>query len=511
MSNTPRQTRLHELRRAAAMPGDAAARLCDLANALLAEGELDEAIGCYAQAIALRPEMPEAHNNMGVALRRAGKIDEAIAAFGRALDIHLDYADAHNNLGNALCAREDWNAACACFSQAIRLRPDFADAHGNLGNALLGRGLIEPAIACYRRALAIKPDAHGVHNNLSNALCAKGDMAGAMAACRRSLELRPDFAEARLSLSILLLLQGDLENGWREYEWRWKSQEHRTAAAKFPRPMWNGEALGGRRILLHSEQALGDTLQFIRYARLVAQRGGKVIAAVQKELVKLIRSADGVETAVDRNDALPDFDVHCPLLSLPRVFGTTLQDVPADVPYLHADKEKWAARMPADGRMKVGLAWAGGKHPPGRSIELKELAALLENPRIWLCSLQKGDAARQLAGARMPMADWTDELHDFSDTAALVSNLDLVISVDTAVAHLAGGLGKRTWVLLKFVPDWRWMLGGDRSPWYPNMRLFRQARDGDWSRPIRQLAEALHERFAGTATGGAASPGGQAG
>jgi Flp pilus assembly protein TadD len=491
MADSGRQTKLDELRKAASAEGASAQQLFDLANALLAEGLNDEAIGCYRQAAVLRPDFAEAYNNLGVALRRQGKVDDAVVEFGRALSIKLDYADAHNNLGIVLCDRKDWNAAAACFQQAIRLRSDFADAHGNLGNALLGMGQINAAIASFRVALAIKPDAFGIYNNLSNALCAKGDISGALTACRRSLVLNPEFPEAHLSLALLLLLQGEYKSGWREYEWRWKSKEHKTAAPNFPQPQWGGEELNGRTILLHSEQALGDTLQFVRYAPLVAERGGKVVVACQKELVSLIQNAVGVDKAVDRSRELPPFDVHCPLMSLPRVFQTTTKNIPANGAYLRASGEKWRSRVPTDGRRKVGLVWAGGSHPPGRSIELEALARLGDIPNLWLCSLQKGEAASQIGGSPLNITDWTDELHDFSDTAGLISNLDLVLTVDTAMAHLAGGLDKQACILLKFVPDWRWLLSGEKSPWYPQARLFRQPALGEWQTPIAHVVEFL--------------------
>jgi tetratricopeptide (TPR) repeat protein len=472
--------------------GDDAQCLFELANALLANGELAEAIGCYRQAVALRPEFAEAHNNMGVALRRTGAVDEAIASFGRALNLRLDFADAHNNLGIALCDKRDWNGAIACFHRAVSLRPDFADGHGNLGNALLGRGDVDAAVAGLSRAVALKPDSHGMHNNLANALCARGDIDAAMRHCRRSLALKGDYAEAHLSLALLLLLQGDFEHGWPEYEWRWKSKEHRTPAAKFSQPRWQGEDLGGRTILLHSEQALGDTLQMARYVPIVAERGGRVILACQGELVNLMRGLGGAEAVVDRSGTLPAFDVHCPLLSLPGILKT----MPTSVPYLRAPAaavEKWRGRLAGEKRKKVGLVWAGRPdHPQDRqrSIRLEQLADLAA-ANVCLLSLQKGPAARQSRPPAMRLIDWTDELTDWTDTAGLVDQLDLVISVDTAVAHLAGAMGKPVWVLVQFAPDWRWMLHRADSPWYPTMRLLRQRALNDWKAPLRQTAQDL--------------------
>jgi tetratricopeptide (TPR) repeat protein len=485
-----------QLRTAAAQHADRPECLFDLANALLAAGEAAEAIGCYRQAIALRPDFAEAHNNMGVALRRTGAIDEAIAAFGKALSSHLNYADAHNNLGIALCDKRDWNAAAACFHRAISLRPDFADAYGNLGNAQLARGEVDRAIACLRRAVQLRPDSFGMRNNLANALTEKGEFAAALAECRRSLAQKPDYAEAHLSLSLMLLLQGDWEKGWPEYEWRWFSKEHHTPAPKFSQPRWQGEQLGGRVILLHSEQALGDTLQMARYVPLVAARGGKVILACQPELMPLMHELNGATAIVDRTGALPAFDVHCPLLSLPGVFKTTPQNVPAEVPYIRAAPEKiekWRKRLEGEPRKKVGLVWAGRadhSRDRQRSIRLEQFADLA-GAGVCLISLQKGPAARQAHPPKMRLLDWTDELVDWADTAGLVENLDLVISVDTAVAHLAGAMGKPVWVLVQFAPDWRWMLNRTDSPWYPTMRLLRQKSLDDWRSPISQAAEGL--------------------
>jgi tetratricopeptide (TPR) repeat protein len=496
MNAAAQTAHLARLRTAAALHANQPQCLFDLANALLAAGELAEAIGCYRQAVALRPDFAEAFNNLGVALRRSGAIDEAITAFGKALEAHLDYADAHNNLGIALCDKRDWNAAVACFRRAVTLRPDFADACGNLGNAQLGRGDVDSAIACLRRAVQLRPDSFGMHNNLANALLENGDFTAAMAECRQSLALKPDYAEAHLSLSLMLLLQGDWEHGWPEYEWRWLSKEHRSPTANFSQPRWQGEELGGRHILLHSEQALGDTLQMARYVPLVAARGGKVILACQPELAQLMRGIQDVDAVYHRRAALPNFDLHCPLLSLPGVFKTTPQTVPANVPYIRAAPElveKWRKRLEAESGKKVGLVWAGRpdhSRDRQRSIRLEQLADLAMGG-VCLISLQKGEAAWHARPPKMRLIDYTDELVDWSETAALVANLDLVITVDTAVAHLAGAMGKPVWVLMQFVPDWRWMLNRADSPWYPTMRLLRQKALADWRSPITHAAEAL--------------------
>jgi tetratricopeptide (TPR) repeat protein len=330
------------------------------------------------------------------------------------------------------------------------------------------------------------------HVDLANVLQAKGQLDAAMAECRQAIALSPNLAAAHMALGILHLQRGELPAGWAEYEWRWHLTGEKMYRIDFPQPYWFGAALEGKRILLHAEQGLGDTLQFVRYAPLVAERGGRVILAVQPELMELMRSVKGVEQVVARLGPLPEFDTHCPLLSLPRLFQTTLETIPTGAPYLSADEKRradWQARLPGDQRKKIGLVWAGKDWPnPNRSISPEELSALTSAPDAWWCSLQKQDAG---GPPGLELTDWTGELQDFSDTAALIANLDLVITIDSATAHLAGALGKPVWVLLPFMADWRWMQDRSDSPWYPTARLFRQSRAGDWTGAIGHVIEAL--------------------
>jgi hypothetical protein len=266
-------------------------------------------------------------------------------------------------------------------------------------------------------------------------------------------------------------------------------------------PRWDGGDLNGRTVLVHNEQGFGDTIQFIRYLPEVCRRGGKIILACQRELFSLLKGFPGIDHCIANDEPTPpgsvDHQVCCPLLSLPGLLGTTAENIPADIPYLKADAEKarqWRQRLAGEERRKIGLAWAGRPNHPNdhnRSLNFSALAPLAEIPDARLINLQLGPAAGQAAESLLKLTDWTDELKDFSDTAGLIENLDLVITADTAIAHLAGAMGKRVWVLLPFIPDWRWMLKRTDSPWYPTMRLFRQRRIGDWATPIAQVAEAL--------------------
>jgi hypothetical protein len=294
------------------------------------------------------------------------------------------------------------------------------------------------------------------------------------------------------------LLAGNFERGWREYEWRWKLKDHRGHI--FSSAAWDGSDVSGRTVLLHAEQGFGDAIQFIRYAPLVAGRGARVVVQCPEELASLIGRVEGVEKVVADGGQLPDFDLQCPLLSLPRVFGTTLENIPVEIPYCTADallSRKWKDRLQhEDSRFKIGLVWAGrtkAKRERGRTCSLALFSALAGFDGVIFYSLQKGEGAEQAKNPpeNMELIDYTEEIHDFSDTAAFIGNLDLVISIDTAVSHLAGALGKPVWTLLPFAPDWRWMLNRDDSPWYPTMRLFRQPSPGDWEAVIKDIAGEL--------------------
>ncbi len=502
----------------------------NLGDLLLAARRLDESEVHLRQALRLNPRYAAAHNNLGALLRHQNRLAEAEASLHEALRLAPNYVEAHNNLGNVLKDRGRPADAEACYRHALQLRPDsvlahnnlgalltetgrageavatlgealrlnpkYPEAHNNLGNALREQGDVDGALASYRRALGLRPDYPEAHNNLGATLAQHEQFDEALACYGRALEPRPDYAQAHLNRALAWLLLGDYERGWPEYEWRLKARD----AVPLARPRWDGAPLQGKTILLHAEQGLGDTIQFARFAALVEQKGGTVVLACQKPLSRLLAGCAGYRL-VALDEALPPFDVHAPLLSLPAILGTTLATVPADVPYLRADPaltEHWRAELAALPGFKVGIAWQGNPGYPwdrARSIPLKEFAALAAVDSVRLVSLQKGPGTEQLGQIDFPVLDLGKRLDEangpFVDTAALIAALDLVVTSDSAVAHLAGALGARAWVVLPKVPDYRWLLGRGDCPWYPTVRLFRQERPGDWASVFRRVADEL--------------------
>jgi hypothetical protein len=352
--------------------------------------------------------------------------------------------------------------------------------------------------------LKIAPVLSAAHANLGNALLVLGRLDEASAAYDRALELEPDAPGLRKNRALLWLLQGKYREGWEEYEWRWKCEE--LPERDFGRPLWDGSPLDGKTIVLHCEQGIGDTLQFIRYARLVEQRVGRVVVSCPKVLTPLLARAAKIERTVD-DGQWPAFDVHAPLMSLPRIFGTTLETIPASTPYLEADwqlVEHWRQKLSSLSGFKVGIAWQGNPafcFDRSRSVSLSQFAPLADVPGVVLISLQKGFGSEQVASleGRFQVAELgpgLDQTGAFIDTAAVMRNLDLVITSDTAVPHLAGALGVKVWLATPFAPDWRWLLERDDSPWYPTMRLFRQHRRGDWHDVFKRIAEALKVEIA---------------
>lgn len=492
-------------RRALALYPDFAEALGNLGIVLAEQGDHAGAKACYRRALALQPGFAEAHYNLGNSLRARHQTAAAIDAYRTALAIEPNFPDALGNLGALLFDAGDLGAAAECYRRSLALRPANPQTHNNLGNVLVAQDRLPEAIDSYRRAIALDPAYVAAHVNLGNALQEKGDLAQAKRSYGEALALDAANAQAEWGLALIALLEGDFASGWARHEAR-----HRVPGFGPPRslaqPQWRGEPLDGATILLHAEQGLGDTVQFVRYVPLVAARGGRVVLEVPPELKTLLGAMPGAMTVVAEGEPLPPFQWHCPLMSLPLAFGTELASIPADIPYLAADPAKqaaWQARLPA-GSLKVGLAWAGRpqhKRDRWRSLALARLAPLGAVPGVAFVSLQKGPAA---AEARTPPAglaldDPTADLVDFADTAALVAALDLVIAVDTSVAHLAGALGKPVWVLLPEMPDWRWLLGRADSPWYPTARLFRQPSRGAWEPVVQVVADALRERVAATA------------
>lgn len=479
----------------------------NLAVALQVHGKLTEAMAHYQQALRLRPDFAEAYVNMAVAMQMQGKLDEAVATYERALRIKPDSAEAHFNLGSALQAQGKLTEAVGRYEQALRLKTDYAEAHNNLGNTLREMGQTREAVTRLERALRLTPGSAETHVNLAAALQEQGNLAEAAAHLDQAIRLRPDFADAHYNRSMLWLLQGDFERGWPEHEWRRQTKDHRKSPK--PEPQWDGSPLAGKSILLYVEQGLGDTIQFIRYAAVAKERGATVIVQCQPALRKVLMGCTGIDRLLAQGDALPRCDVYAPLLSMPDRCGTTLAAIPANVPYLVADSGRvaqWRERLADVSGFKVGVCWQGNpdyKHDRWRSVPLARFTPVAEVPGVRLVCLQKGPGREQwdtLAG-QLPTADLPPQADDpaegWVDTAAMICALDLVITVDTAVAHLAGALNVPVWLALPFAPDWRWLLGREDSPWYPSIRLFRQTRPQDWADVFQRIKDALQARMTG--------------
>jgi tetratricopeptide (TPR) repeat protein len=464
-------------------------------------GQGDEAIACYHHALEIRPTYPLALNNLGLALQDAGKLDEAVAAHERAVAADPRYAHGHNNLGVALDKAGRHEAAIAHYRRAIEIRPDYADALSNIANALRADGKLDEAVAYHRRALAQQPDHPEVLNNLGHALRSRGDLDEARVCFEHALAVSPDFVSAHVNLGLTLMTGGDLPRGSAEYEWRWRGFRD-VRLPDFKAPFWDGAVLGDdKTLLLWPEQGFGDIIQFIRFAPLLRRFAGRLVLLCPAPLAPLMRNARGIDQVVAAGEPLPAFDAYVPLLSLVQRLGTSLDTIPADIPYLATDPARLAETAPLLGGtgFKVGLVWSGNpKHGNDRhrSLALSALAPLLEVPGTRFFSLQVGPRAEDIreAGFDDRITDLRPYLHDFADTAALVSQLDLVITIDTAAAHLAGALGRPTWVLLPSCPDWRWLLRRSDSPWYPSLRLFRQTAFGDWAPVIAEVAAELRRR-----------------
>ena len=495
-------------------------------------GHLDEAMICYDQALQLQPDFADARNNFGVALQAQGDLDEAIEQYRLALASNPTLLDAHLNLGTALCKLARFDEALACYREVLSLDPASAVAYFNAGNAHKAQGDHGAAIASFERAVALRANYAEAHVNLGSLIGKLGDYAGAEAHYRRAVALKPNpthlvclggslgaqgrldeeegfyrralaldpyYADAHQNLAWLLLKRGDYRQGWAEFALRWRKKDYDAIAVPGVAE-WRGEPLAGCRLLLVGEQGFGDHFQFLRFASVLAQRGATVDLCVREPLLPLVGRIAGVHRAFSGK---PDgeYDFWVPMMSVPSCIGMELSGTPADVPYLFADKAKvkaWRKRLGATDRSKrkVGLVWAGSPtfgNDRYRSMTLTDLRVLSEVDHVAWYALQKGPAHTQLADAPPAFRahDFTAELTSFEDTAALIMNLDLVIAVDTGVAHLAGALGKPVWLMLPANSDWRWLETRSDSPWYPGMRLFRQAMLGDWAPVVKDMTEAL--------------------
>jgi tetratricopeptide (TPR) repeat protein len=457
-----------------------------------------EALESFDKALALKPGDADALLHRGNALLALGRAQDALAAFDQVLASIPRHAQARLNRGLALAALGRHQEAVADFEAALALSPANPAAHYNYGISLSSLGRYAEAVAAYDRTLSIAPDHVKAWNNRGLALQALNRFDDALTSYCKALELQKDYADAHFNQALALLTIGDFRRGFAEYEWRWR----RTGmpAHGRGRPLWLGEyPLGGRTILLHAEQGLGDTIQFARYVPLLARTGAKVVLEVQPQLQALLGQIEGVCAVAARGEPLPSFDVHCPLGSLPLVLKTEPATIPAEVPYLRADDAriaKWRPRLEALGRPRIAVAWSGNvqhMNDRNRSIPLSALAPLWSVGSVRFLAVQRdlrsGDA--ELLAAEPRVTHVGAELEDFADTAAVLALVDLVITVDTSVAHLAGAIGRPVWILVPFSPDWRWTLSGETSGWYPTARLFRQPSLGDWDSVLERLYSEL--------------------
>ncbi len=518
--------------------GNVAQELYSRGNVLLDNGKLDDAVATFHSALGINPDFVEAHYNRGVALQELGRSEDAAASYRQALKIRPDYAEAHFNLGNILKSLGQLDGAIDSFQHALQIKPDYAEAHYNLGNTLQGIGQLDNAVASYLRALEIKPDCAEAHSNLGNAKLHLGQLESAVesyrsalqinpnlaethlnmgnalkglgqfdsaeASFRHALEIKPNFAEAHWNLASLLLSQGRYAEAWPEFEARYDPSYlgRRSFPPILPFPQWRGESLTGKSIVIWPEQGFGDKIQFARYFPLLKMRGVTRLTLVcTPPLIALFENIAGVDAVILFSDAasLPFHDYWAFSMSLPLLFSTTVETIPTMLPYLSAPSDRlkrWRNRLPTSG-LKVGLVWKGSALPnPHRSLPgLSTLAPLWSVPGVTFVSLQKGLGEEEAATPPVgqPILDLGPDIMDFADSAAIVAQLDLVICIDTVIAHLTGALNKPCWVILPAIGvDWRWFHERTDSPWYPVvMRLFRQTKAGDWAAPINDAAQAL--------------------
>ena len=472
---------------------------------LKAQQQGAEAMIQFLRAIECKPTFAAAHYNLGILLQQADRLDEAARAYEEAVRLQPDLALAHNNLGNVYKIQGKRSEAIVCFKNALRIYPEHGEAYNNLGSVLQEQGNVVESLECYRQALRFKPDCAEAHNNLGSALQAQGELSQPLACYDESLRLRPDFPEAHYNRALALLSQERFVEGWAEFAWRLKCEKYPARA--FDQPLWDGAPFPHRTLLVHAEQGFGDTLHFVRYLQEVQPRGGRVILEAQPALVPLLKCS-GFEDVVPAGADLPPFDLYASLFHLPGLFQTTLDNMPSTVPYLAADPQRvalWKEKLAPREGFKIGINWQGNPsygYDHLRSIALREFAPLARVEGVRWFSLQKKFGTEQLADVadRMTIRDLGPELDEgsgaFMDTAAVMQNLDLIITSDTATAHLAGALGVPVWVALSRVPEWRWFLQREDSPWYPTMRLFRQTRFDDWPEVFARMVAELPKLIA---------------
>ena len=491
------ETAAASYQRAVAFDPDDAETHALLGTTLGRLGKLDEAGLSFARALELKPSDAGTQYNVGFVLEKQGRYDQALAAYEQALKLNPASAEILNSLSMVLFALSRMEDALAAAERAVTIKPGYADAWNNRGTALLQLHRPVEALACYERTLSLSPSHTAGLMNRGNTLVRLKRRDQALPDYARAQALQPDLGDAHWGEALCRLYGGDFAMGWQKYEWRWQIRPYTVRT--FASPLWLGaEDIAGKTILLYGEQGYGDALQFCRYVPLVAARGAKVVVEVPEVLKPLVSSIVGASAVYAQGDVLPDTDFHCPLLSLPLALGTTIDSIPAQVPYLAAPAEasaRWRERLHDTPRPRIGLCWRAGERHQGemhRSISPAALAPLLDCG-VTIVSLQKDmrPEDQEWLAAHPAILDFNTDLTDFADTAALAGELDLVITVDTSVAHLAGALGLRVWILLSYIGDWRWMHDRDDSPWYPTARLYRQTEINDWTGVIARVAADL--------------------
>lgn len=461
------------------------------------QGRFADAVLALSKATVLLPNVPMVHRYLGLSQRRSGDRVQAEASFRRALQLKPDYHEVLVSLGILLISLHRLDEAEGVLRESLRLKPNAPESHTNLGTVHRKRGETDQAIACHLEALRLDPHHVDVLHNLGSTYADLGKNEESLAYYERAIAIRPDFADARLSRASRWLALGDWEQGWKEYEWRWRSSE--LTPRPFLEPQWQGEDLHGKTILLHCEQGLGDAIQFVRYVPLVKEKGARVILECYPPLLPLFRQVT-VDALVTHGDTLPDFDYHVPLMSLPGVFHTTIETVPQVIPYLQADAmlvQSWHSRLATYQGFRIGVVWKGNPRNSldrDRSFTLRCFEAIAQLPNVTLIPLQLGAEEEMRAeSARVPLAtlpaDFDRSSGPFMDTAAVLANVDLFITADTSLVHLAGAMGVRTWMPVALVSDWRWLLDRSDSPWYPSLQLFRQTQRGEWG-PVFQRMQA---------------------
>ncbi|MGC1776832.1 MAG: tetratricopeptide repeat protein [Xanthobacteraceae bacterium] len=477
--------------------GDAAVHY-NRGNALKGLGRHEEALASYDRALALAPDLAVAHHNRGSTLAELDRYEEALASYDCALELKPELADrinALNNRGKMLAKLRRFDEALAGYDQVLALAPNHVDALTRRGVALAELGRYDEALAAYAAALRIDPDYIDAYVNRGNVYAFFCRFDAALTDYTAATARQPEHADANFNEALVRLSLGDFRRGWPKYEYRWQCKQYASARPNFPRPVWRGDQdLSGKTILLCAEQGMGDAIQFVRYAPLIAARGAKVLVGAHRPLAAVLSSVPGVAQVIADGESLPDFDLYCPLLSLPLAFGTELATIPSTVPYIRPQPDRvtrWEGRVPQNGRLRVGVCWAGTSLHRGdrhRSIPIETFAKIMSVGGVDFVSLQKDVSDTQSAILREHgVLQLGQEFADFADTAAVIAMLDLVISVDTSVAHLAGAMGRATGVLIPFSPDFRWLLERTDSPWYPTMRFYRQSAIGRWETPVNRL------------------------